>query len=52
MPEREEGGGGSESVLNVRRPPLFIEVGKLKKISKKRMGKSLKKKKKEKKRRF
>ena len=39
-------GGGSESVksvLNFERHPLFIEVGMLKKISKKRMGKILKK---------
>ena len=39
-------GEGSESVknvLNFERHPLFIEVGMLKKISKKRMGKILKK---------
>ena len=29
---------GSERVLNVGRPPLFIEVGMLKKISKKTYG--------------
>ena len=40
---RKRGGGGSKSVLNVGRPPLFIEVGKLKKISKKRMGENPKK---------
>ena len=33
----------SERVLNVGRPPIFIEVGMLKKISKKSMGKILKK---------
>ena len=40
------------NVLNFERRPLFIKVGMLKEISKKRMGKILKKKKKEKKRRF
>ena len=34
---------GSERVLNVGRPPLFIEVGILKKISKKSMGENPKK---------